>query len=223
MGERWKYDTAGETMVGYRAKPDVPNGAGLLIAPAFAGLCEFEMAQADLWAAEGYEVLAVDYYGDGWRTDDRAEAAAKMGHVQADRAALLRRMEAALSEVRGWGAARIGAIGFCLGGKAVLDLGRAGQGEAIVSLHGVYDRPPTQTVAMPPVLLCHGWGDPLATPAQFSEMVAELEAHSPDWHALTFGQTGHGFSNPAQESGYVERSTRRSRAATAAFFAEHLT
>lgn len=221
MGERYTY-TADRTLVGYRAKPASPNGAGLLIAPAFAGLRDFEMAQADLWAAKGYDVLAVDYYGDGWRTDDTAKASDKMAEVQADRATFCARIQAALSEVRGWGAARVGAMGYCLGGKAVLDLARSGQGDAVVGFHAVFDAPPTPTQAMPPVLLCHGWADPLATPAEFGTLVDELEAHCADWHALCFGRTEHAFTNPDRPDGYVERSARRSVAAAEAFLAEHL-
>ncbi|MGC1261484.1 MAG: dienelactone hydrolase family protein [Jannaschia helgolandensis] len=228
MGKRHVYKTAGETMVGYRAKPDAPNGAGLLIAPAFCGLREFEMKQADRFAALGYDVLAVDYYGDGWRTEDADAASVKMATVQNDRAALLRRMRAALAEVRGWGPAKVGAMGFCLGGKAVLDLARAGDGDAAVLLHGVYDRPPFETVAMPPVLLCYGWNDPLALPAQFGKLAAELDEHSSDWHALCFGRTGHAFTNPARadgtsDMGYVKRSADRSWAAVEAFLAQQLT
>lgn len=221
MGERYTY-AADRTLIGYRARADAPNGAGLLIAPAFAGLRAFEMEQADLWAAKGYDVLALDYYGDGWRTDDSAEAFAKMAEVQDDRAALLRRMQAALAEVRGWGMAKVGAFGFCLGGKAVLDLARSGQGDAVVALHGLFDAPPTPTRAMPPVLLCHGWADPLATPAQFDAMAEELEAHCADWHALCFGRTEHAFTNPLRPDAYVERSARRTFAATEAFLAERL-
>jgi dienelactone hydrolase len=222
MGTRYSYAAAGETMVGYRARPDAPNGAGLLIAPAFAGLREFEMEQADLWAAKGYDVLAVDYYGDGWRTDVSAEASARMSTVQNDRPALLRRMQAGLAEVKSWGAAKVGAFGFCLGGKAVLDLARSGQGDAVVSLHGLFDAPSTPTQAMPPVLLCHGWADPLATPSQFGEVAVELEEHCADWHALCFGRTEHAFTNPGRPDGYVEVSARRTFAATEAFLAEKL-
>lgn len=222
MGERYDYSCDGQRLIGYRARPDAPNGAGLLIAPAFAGLREFEMAQADLWATMGYHVLAVDYYGDGWRTDVSTEASAKMAEVQADRAMFLRRMQAALAEVRGWGAARVGAIGFCLGGKAILDLARSGQGDAVVGLHAVFDAPPSPTQSMPPVLLCHGWADPLATPEQFEVMVAELEEHCEDWHALCFGRTEHAFTNPGRPDGYVARSARRSFGAAQAFLAEAL-
>ncbi|CTQ48670.1 dienelactone hydrolase family protein [Jannaschia donghaensis] len=222
MGAPYEYACDGQRLVGYRADPDAPNGAGLLIAPAFFGLRDFEMAQADLWAARGYAVLAVDYYGDGWRSDDSAAAAVRMADVEADRATFLARMQAALDEVKGWGAARVGAVGYCLGGKAVLDLGRSGQGDAIVGMHAVFDAPPTPTTDMPPVLLCHGWADPLATPAQFGVMVAELEAHCADWHALCLGRTEHAFTNPGRPAGYVERSARRSFVAAEAFLAEKL-
>lgn len=227
MGEPHTYESDGTEMIGYRARPDRPNGAGLLIAPAFAGLRDFEMAEAERFAEMGYEVLAADYYGDGWRTDDRNEAAARMSELQADRPRLLGRMQAALTELKAVGLHNIGAFGFCFGGKAVLDLARVGETDAVVSLHGLYDQPPFETQAMPPVLLCHGWQDPLADPEAFAAMAAELEAHCADWHALAFGGTGHAFTNPAQRDavpgmGYVDSSARRSWRAVEAFLAEVL-
>ena len=224
MGERHDYEAGGAAMRGYRARPGRPNGAGLLVIPAFFGLRDFEMAECDRYAAMGYDVLGVDYYGDGWVASGMDEASAAMGKLNEDRRTLLTRTEAALAEL---GAARTGAVGFCFGGKAVLDLARAGRLDAGVSMHGIYDRPPWETEAMPPVLLCHGWNDPLATPAQFEAVTRELEAHCEDWHALCFGGTGHAYTNPAQVSddpgmGYVERSARRAMAAAETFFAERL-
>ncbi|MEM7641367.1 MAG: dienelactone hydrolase family protein [Pseudomonadota bacterium] len=224
MGETYEYEADSTRMVGYRARPDAPNGAGLVLAPAFAGLRDFEMAQADRFAGLGYDVLAADYYGDGWRTDDRNDAAARMAELQNDRPRLLRRMKGALAQME---TAKIGAFGFCFGGKAVIDLARAGDTDGVVSLHGIYDQPPLETRAMPPVLLCHGWQDPLADPEAFAAMAAELEAHCPDWHALALGGTGHAFTNPAQAGsvpgmGYVEASARRSWRAVEAFFADIL-
>ncbi|MEM9798151.1 MAG: dienelactone hydrolase family protein [Pseudomonadota bacterium] len=221
MGHVHAYDGDGITMRGYRAMPDDPNGAALLVLPAFAGLRAFEMARADRFAALGYAVLAVDYYGDGWTADSREAAAAAMAKLNADRAALLCRTEAALAQVSDWGE-KVGALGFCFGGKAVLDMARAGHLDAAVSLHGVYDPPPWTGQEMPPVLLCHGWNDPLADPAAFGALAEELEAHSPDWHAVCFGQTGHAFTNPDQVSdvpgmGYIGRSAARSWVAVEAF------
>ena len=226
MGERHVYEGDGIKMHGYRARPNRANGAAVLVIPAFFGLRDFEREQTDRLAAMGYDALALDYYGEGWVASDMDEAGAAMGRLNGDREALLRRTGAALREAAGW-AGKVGAIGFCFGGKAVLDMARAGHLDAGASLHGIYDRPPFETKAMPPVLLCHGWTDPLADPEAFRGMCEELEAHSPDWHALALGGTGHAFTNPAQTGGdgmgYVERSAARAFAAVDAFLARTLT
>ena len=225
MGERIDYDADGTAMVGYRARPERPNGAVLLVVPAFMGLRSFEKAQCDRFAAMGYEAMGVDYYGEGWTTEDGAAASKAMAELNGDRGVLLRRCAGALEIARGWGG-KVGAMGFCFGGKAVLDMARAGHLDAAVSMHGIYDRPPFATGTMPPVLLCHGWNDPLAKPADFEAMAAELEAHSPDWHALCFGQTGHAFTDPARGGdagmGFVDRSASRTWAAVETFLAEKL-
>ena len=223
MGERYAYDAGGEEMLGYLVRPEAPNGAALLVIPAYAGLKAFEMGQCDRFAAMGYAVLGVDYYGKGWTTDDLDEAGEAMTALQNDRETLLTRTKAALAELRPRGS-KTGAMGFCFGGKAVLDLARAGELDAAVSMHGIYDKPPFATRAMPPVLLCHGWNDPMAKPDDFEAMAAELEANSPDWHALCFGQTGHAFTDPGrskndQGMGFVEPSARRTWAAVEAFLA----
>ena len=226
MGERHDYDGDGIAMHGYRARPDRPNGAAVVVIPAFFGLRDFERSQADRLAGQGYEVLAADYYGDGWVAADGDEAGAAMGRLNGDRPALLRRTRAAVEEAAGW-ARTVGAIGFCFGGKAAIDLARSGVTDGVASLHGIYDRPPFDTRAMPPVLLCHGWTDPLADPDAFRGMCDELEADCADWHALALGGTGHAYTNPAQPAadgmGYVERSAERAFAAVDAFLARVLT
>ena len=60
----------------------------------------------------------------------------------------------------------IAAIGYCFGGKCVLDLARSGaELNLIVSFHGIYDRPninnPNEIKT--PILILHGDEDPYAT------------------------------------------------------------
>jgi dienelactone hydrolase len=231
MGDRYDYAAGDIEARGYRALPERPNGGGVLIVPAFFGLREFEMSVADAYAAEGYAVLAADYYGEGKVASDMDEAGAWMGKLDADRERLLGRISAALDALKGFGGVgRAGATGYCFGGKAVLDLARSGADlAAAVSQHGIYDRPGFETRAMTAaVLLCHGWDDPLATPEQFVAVTEELTEHCPDWHALCFGGTGHAFTNPGQTGepgsgmGYVERSAERTDRAVRQFLADKL-
>lgn len=201
--------------IGYLAEPegDGPRPA-VLIAPAFMGLRDFEMETARRLAELGYTALAMDYYGGGFRTEDRAEAAQKMQEVNGNRRMLADRMVCALEEMRGLPGVdgdRLAAMGYCLGGKAVLDLARTGADFRVaLSLHGIFDKPNFATEQMKAaVVLLHGWDDGLAKPPAVVEIAEELTAHCPEWEILGFGHTDHAFTNPAGAN-HSEKAARRS-------------
>ncbi len=80
----------------------------------------------------GYVAFACDLYGQGKRATDTDQAAALMTELASDRHVLQARVKNALAELRSLpevDAGRTAAIGFCLGGKCVLDLAaRLGRG-----------------------------------------------------------------------------------------------
>ncbi|MCG7628517.1 dienelactone hydrolase family protein [Epibacterium sp. MM17-32] len=232
--EAFRYSDGVDRFIGHLVWDDgiATPAPCVLIAPAFGGLSDFERARAEELAALGYVALAVDYYGNGTRVETPEEAQALMATVTSDRKVLARRMVAALEaakELPQVDAGRIGAMGYCLGGKAVLDLARCGADiRACVPLHGVYDRPNFRTEEIrPAVLVLHGWDDPLAPPEALSQLAEELNAHCRDWQVLGFGHTGHAFTNPNArnpKSGmqYSERASARAWRALTQFFAEML-
>lgn len=196
------YSDGETTMVG-RLIWDAANGEqqpGLLVAPAFAGLGALELQRAEELATLGYTVLAVDYYGDGRHTSERDVALQWMTDLNQNRPRLGRRMNAALEALKAQpmvDANRTGALGFCLGGKAVLDLARTGADlRAVAPIHGLFDAPPKVHDYKAAALILHGWDDPLATPADVQSLTQELTQHCPDWQLLAFGHTGHSFTNP---------------------------
>jgi len=224
--------TAGDTeCVGYVAQP---SGEGphpvVMIAPAFAGLGDLAKSKADWLASLGYIGFAVDYYGDGRLAVDEDEASAMMQVLNADRQILRTRMVAALETARGIpnaDATRVAAMGFCLGGKAVLDLARSGATlSGVVPIHGVFDAPPSGSSKInTSVLALHGWDDPLATPEQVVALAAELTVHCDDWQILAFGHTSHAFTNPDAQNpeagmAYSGSSNDRAFAALLAFLKE---
>jgi dienelactone hydrolase len=179
----------------------------------------------------GYVALAVDYYGNAKRAETREESAQLMQALMAERPVLGRRMSAAmraLQRQRIVDADRIAAMGFCLGGKAVLDLARLGADlRAAIPIHGVYDAPPGENRRITAsVLILHGWDDPLATPEDLTALAAELDASGcDDWQVLGFGGTGHAFTNPHADDRkggmfHSQRATDRSWAALTAFLEE---
>lgn len=179
---------------------------GVLVLPTFRGLTEFEIGKAEALATLGYTALAVDMYGGGRSTDGPEKAREMMNELNADRRLLLRRIEAAVTALgaeRSVDSRRMAAIGFCFGGKCVLDLARSGaEIGCVVSFHGVYDPPPFESDAVwkASVLVLHGWDDPLNPPELTTALADEMTARDADWQILSYGATGHAFTNPLANS-----------------------
>jgi dienelactone hydrolase len=242
------YSDGEETLIGKLVRDNSRDNShsqprpGILITPAFGGLGTFEIECAESLAALGYVVLAIDYYGQGKQASSEEEAFALMSALNTDRPRLLKRMIAALNEIRSFDfvdQAKIGAMGYCFGGKGVLDLARSGEDfAAAVSIHGVYDAPKydapdshsakgQQPSIRPATLILHGWDDPLSPPDALASLNQELTTRCQDWQVLTFGHTGHAFTNPnankpERGSFYQPQSARRAWQALLNFFNEKL-
>ncbi len=204
---------------------------GILLFPNFLGAKEWDFAKAEALAALGYKVLVVDYYGQGKRGTDMESASALLHEFMADRKVVQRRLLDALDELRkqpGVDPGKCGAIGFCAGGKCVLDLARAGADIlGGVSFHGVYDAPPFPNAAIAAKLLvCDGWNDPLCPPAAKNGLCEELTAAGVDWQFISYSDTGHGFTadnttlNPEKTWGFQPATNRRSWNAMTDFLEE---
>lgn len=204
---------------------------GILLFPNILGTKEADFAYAERVAALGYAVLVADVYGQGKRTSRTdADPALYMNALNADRAELRARVNAALAVLRALAeveAARTAAIGFCFGGRCVLDLARSGADIAGgVSLHGVYDPPPLPNAAITAkLLICHGWDDPVAPPDATVALARELTQAGCDWQIHAYGGTGHAFTDhsvdmPDKSMAYSADADRRSFAALTAFLTE---
>jgi dienelactone hydrolase len=115
---------------------------------------------------------------------------------------LLERIELALRTAKTLKLAdksKIGGIGFCFGGKCLLDLARSGADiNGVVSFHRVYDKPDIDHKGSikPSILICHGWEDPLALPEQTVALANELTERKADWTINSYGNAAHAFTNP---------------------------
>lgn len=114
--------------------------SGVLVAPEWWGLSEHAKRAAERLAEAGYAALAMDLYGDACLTDDAAQANEWMTAVLADPAILVERTDLAFHALTAQSQINphsIGAIGFCFGGKVVLDMARRGADlKAVTSFHG---------------------------------------------------------------------------------------
>lgn len=176
---------------------------GILLFPNALGTKEADFAYAEKVVHLGYTLFVADIYGQGKRASrDDPDMARYMNEVNADRALLRDRLNAAHSVLKSLpeaDASRTAAIGFCFGGKCVLDLARSGADIAGgVSFHGIYDAPPFPNADIrAKLLVCHGWDDPLAPPAATVALADELTKSGCDWQIHAYGNTGHAFTDKA--------------------------
>jgi len=209
---------------------------GILVFHEGLGLGDFAMERARRLAGLGYVALAADMFGERRQARNLQEVATLVGGLRAEPEKLRARGRAALETLAALpqvDAQRLGAIGFCFGGSVVLELARAGADlRAVVSFHGVLatKMPALSGKVKASVLVCTGADDPLAPPDQVAEFENEMRAAAVrDWQVISYGNTLHGFTNPAADGSmlrsalYNAQADRRSWAAMQSLFDEVLT
>jgi len=209
---------------------------GVLVFHEGLGLGEFAMERARRLAGLGYVALAADMFGDRRQATNLQEAATLVGGLRAEPEKLRARGRAALAALAALpqvDAGRLAAIGFCFGGSVVLELAREGADlKAVVSFHGVLTTkmPAQPGLVKASVLVCTGVEDPLAPPEQLADFENEMRTGGvKDWQVIAYGNTLHGFTNPAADGSimrtalYNEQADRRSWASMKSLFDEVLT
>jgi len=206
----------------------------VLINHTWAGRDDFVAEKAKKLAALGYVGFAVDMYGKGVLGSSVEENAKLMQPFMDNRLMLQKRMMAALYAVKlmPWvDDSKVAAMGFCFGGLCSLDLARTGADlKGVVSFHGLLGAPGnTQGNAIKAkILALHGHDDPMGPVEQVLAFEQEMTEAGADWQLHTFGNTMHGFTNPAAndpERGMVYRpdADRRSWLEMENFLAEIFT
>lgn len=204
---------------------------GMLVLPNVLGQKEADNVHAENLAKLGYVALAADLFGQGRRPQPDAPSRTEyMDALNADRGLLRDRLAASLDALRGFDRvdpAKLAAIGFCFGGKCVLDMARAGLPiRGGISFHGVYDAPdyPAAVPIATKLLVCHGWEDPLGPPDKLVALGEELNGAGADWQVHAYGHAGHAFTDagrtPSPGFAYEERAARRSWQAMKNFLEE---
>jgi dienelactone hydrolase len=158
-------------------------------------------------------------YGDRRRARNLQEVATLVGDIR-NRPELMRaRGRAALTTLAALpqvDANRVAAIGFCFGGAVVLELARDGADlQAAVSFHGVLttQAPAVAGRVKARVLICTGADDPLAPPDQVKAFEDEMRAAKVrDWQVISYGNTLHGFTNPAADGSMMRTALYNAQA-----------
>lgn len=197
-------DADGTPLIGYYAYDDAVSGKrpGIVVVHEWWGLNDYAKRRARDLAALGYNALAIDMYGDGKHTEHPQDAQAFMAAALKDPAAAARRFDAGLALLKlqpNTNKHELGAVGYCFGGKVVLDAARRGEKlDGVVSFHGALV---TQTPAQPGqvrarILVEHGEADSMVTLQQVEAFKQEMAAAGADMTFVSLPGAKHGFTNP---------------------------
>ncbi|MEB6667524.1 dienelactone hydrolase family protein [Acinetobacter vivianii] len=193
----------GQRLIGYFATPvtDQPV-AGVIVAPEWWGRNEYTEQRARELAEHGFAALAIDMYGDKKVTTAVPQASTWMNQTFEQPETIVDRAQAGLSTLAAQpevNAEKLAAIGFCYGGKVVLDLARSGaQIEAVATFHAVLSpkAPAEKGKVKAEILVLHGELDSMVTLDDVASFRQEMHDAEVDHDVIIFEDAKHGFSNP---------------------------
>lgn len=207
----WSLPVDTSTVVGsdgslsFLARPatkDAIRRPALVLAPEWWGLNEYAKRRARELAEQGYVVLAVDFYGKRAVVTTPAEAGKLAGTFYGEPAKFRKSMEQAVGQLRkrpDVDTSRLGALGFCFGGTAVLEAARAGLPfKVATSFHGAL-KPFAATTAgsvKGVVQVLHGGADPRVSMDDVGALVRDFEAAGADYSVVVYPKAVHAFTNP---------------------------
>lgn len=197
-------DADGKRLVGYYAYDDAVKGPvpGVVVVHEWWGLNDYAKRRARDLAALGYSALAIDMYGDGKNTEHPADAMAFMQAALKDASASAKRFDAGIELLKlqpQTDKNRIAAIGYCFGGKVVLDAARRGEPLAgVASFHGALatSTPATPGSVKAKILVEHGAADSMVTPQQVEAFKEEMNKANAPFDFVSIPGAKHGFTNP---------------------------
>ncbi len=151
----------GNRFAAFSARPDGPNGTGIVILPDVRGLYPFYEELALRFAERGYRAVAFDYFGRTAGVAKRGDEFPYMDHVpQTTGAGIQADVAAAVADLRDHGSRAVFTVGFCFGGRHSW-LSAAG-GHGLAGAVGFYGRPgPAQDGTPGPAQRAHELAAPI--------------------------------------------------------------
>lgn len=192
----------GSTLIGYFAAPEsVEPVAGIIVAPEWWGRTEYTEQRARELAEHGFAALAIDMYGDKKVTSTASQASEWMMQTFQENT-IVDRAKAGLATLVAQpeiDATRLAAIGFCYGGKVILDLARSGADlKAVVTFHANLStqQAAQQDTFKAEVLVLHGELDSMVSLADVESFKQEMNNAHVTAEVIVLKDAKHGFSNP---------------------------
>jgi len=189
---------------GYIVYDDAIKGKrpGVLVVHEWWGHNAHARKRALQLAKQGYTAFAVDMYGKGILAKHPLDAAKFSGQFSKTPALVKSRFDAAMKVLQSHKTVqsnKIAAIGYCFGGRIVLEMARNGANlMAVASFHGspVTSTPAKKGVFKAQVRFYHGSADPFVSAAQLQAFRVEMKSASISHKIVIYKNAKHSFTNP---------------------------
>ncbi|WP_019672133.1 dienelactone hydrolase family protein [Psychrobacter lutiphocae] len=231
----------GMELISYVALPETATDEdavpGILVAPEWWGVVEHPKEVTERLAKAGFAAIAMDIYGEGKLTTDAAQANEWMTQMLDDQDKLMGRCQAILNDFADQlpvDGNRLGAVGFCFGGKIVLDMAREGMPvKAVAAFHGNLSpkQPAEKGKFTADVLVAHGRDDSMVTMQDVENFKQEMDKAAVNYEVDVYDNAKHGFTNPNADKraaengvdlGYNEAAAKQSWDKMIAFMRDKL-
>ena len=221
-GKMVDFPSNGGTTQGYLATPTSGKGAGVLVVQEWWGLVPHIKRVCDRFAAEGFSALAPDMYHG--KTADEPDGAGKLfmalNIAQAEKD--LRGAARYLAQQSS--TAKLGAVGFCMGGQLALFAGTVNPNVgAVVDFYGVHPNvKPDYSKLSGPVLGLFAEKDGSVTPQTARDVDAAIKKAGKQSEIHIYPNVDHAFFNEDNKGAYNKAAADDAWRRTITFFRQNL-
>jgi carboxymethylenebutenolidase len=227
MGEMVTFKSNGGTASGYLASPASGKGPGVLVIQEWWGLIPQVKGVADMFAREGFNALAPDFYhGKSAKIGEPDQAQKLMMELNIEQAAKDAKGAAQfLASHAKTGSKKVGVIGFCMGGMLALMTGTVASDliGAVVDCYGVppQAKPDYSKMKGIPVLGIFGGKDEHVMHA-LPTLEADLRAAGVPLEKVVYPEGDHAFLNEQRGDVYRPDDAKDAWPKIMSFLKKHL-
>jgi carboxymethylenebutenolidase len=227
MGELVTFKSNGGTASGYLASPASGNGPGIIVIQEWWGLIDQIKGTADMFARQGFNALAPDFYhGKSARIGEPDAAVKLMMELDIQQAAKDARGAAQyLASHPRTGSKRVGVIGFCMGGMLALMTGTVAPDliGAVVDCYGVPPRAKPDYAKLKGIgVLGMFGGKDEGVMTALPTLEADLKAAGVSFEKVVYPEADHAFLNEQRTDVYRANDAKDAWPKITSFLERHL-
>jgi len=218
-----EFPSNGAKTAGYLATPKTGKGPGVVVIQEWWGLVGHIKNVCDRFATEGFSALAPDLYHG--KTADEPDAAGKLFMALNIKQAEKDLRGAAKYLAGHSSTAKLGAVGFCMGGQLALFAGTVNPSvAAVVDFYGIHPNvKPDYAKLSGPVLGLFAEKDAFVTPQAAKDVDAAIKKAGKQSEIHIYPGVDHAFFNDERADVYNKTAADDAWRRTLTFFRQHLT